>query len=147
MLESVMAELSRVWEGSLVSRDCRAITASSRPSMLVALVGDISGVSGIVLPVLRRWKDGCRSVGTGGGGTGAYWRGGMAFISSPSPYRGKVPDMGVMIGDEMLTAFMFFFRGDLRIEDRIDDPRDCDFSSLSRLRPMGLFFSFLSVPP
>jgi hypothetical protein len=110
--------------------------------MLTSLVGDISGVRGRVPPVLRR--KGNWSVGTGGGAGGAYWRGGIAFISAPS-CRWKVPDMGVRMGDEMLTPFMFFFRGDLRME-RMDDVRDCFFSSSPRFRFAGLFFPFFRMP-
>lgn len=70
----------------------------------------------------------------------------MAFISWSS-CRGKVPDMGVMMGDEMLipAAPILFLRGDLRKEN-MDELRDCALSSRARFRLVGLFLSFLRPP-
>src|SRR3569833_1077779 len=64
----------------------------------------------------------------------------MAFISWASSWRGKVPDMGVMMGDEMLMPWGAFFRRGEKT-DRMDEARDCVFSSRFRLRLVGLFFS------
>ena len=60
--------------------------------------------------------------------------------------RGKVPDMGVMMGEEMLTPFIFLL-GDLRAENSAE-ALDWRFSSgpvWPRLRCAGLAFSFLMV--
>jgi len=51
--------------------------------------------------------------------------------------------MGVMIGEDMLIPCIFFFRGDFRA-DRMDEARDCGFSSWSRTKLDGLCFSFLA---
>ncbi len=67
----------------------------------------------------------------------------MALSSWP-PWAGKVPDMGVRMGDEMLMPCTFFLRGERRA-DRMAEARDWVFSSLAlvRLRLDGLFFSRL----
>lgn len=70
----------------------------------------------------------------------------MAFISSPS-CRGNVPDIGVMIGDEILIPFMlFFFLGDM-MDEKIEEALDSVFSGpcRSRSRFAGLFLPFFRM--
>jgi len=64
----------------------------------------------------------------------------MLAISSLSCCGGKVPDIGVMIGDEMFIPCIFFLRGDM-MEDKIEEALDSFFSSLLRFKLIGLFFS------
>ena len=68
------------------------------------------------------------------------------FISSPS-CRGNVPDIGVMMGDEMLIPFMlFFFLGDM-IDEKIEEALDSVFSGSCRSRSKfaGLFLLFFRM--
>lgn len=91
----------------------------------------------------RTAPNGTWSVGTGGGGGGAYCLGGMVFISRDS-CGGKVPDIGVRMGDEMLMPLIPFFLGD-RSADKIEEAREWVFSFSDeppKFRWAGLFFSF-----
>src|SRR6188768_697078 len=64
----------------------------------------------------------------------------MALISWSRRWPGKVPDMGVMMGEEMLISRCFLsLRGERR-KERNELPRDSDLLSLFRSRPAGLLF-------
>ena len=65
------------------------------------------------------------------------------FISCDS--RGNVPDIGVMIGDEMLTACTLFFLGDRKAEKSDDTLELCFSGSADRFRAAGFTLSFLEV--
>jgi hypothetical protein len=71
----------------------------------------------------------------------------MALISRDSCW-GKVPDMGVMMGDEMLIPLASFLLGERREEKRAE-VFDFDFSSLAaaKLRPAGLDLLFFDKRP
>jgi hypothetical protein len=111
--------------------------------MLCTLSGDISGVIGAPLFLPGAAPKESWSVGIGGGGGGAYWRGGMFVISCGVCCRGNVPDWGVRIGDEMLIPLTDFFFGD-RSAERNDDVLDCRSSLVAfRFKLAGLDLSFL----
>lgn len=69
------------------------------------------------------------------------------MFSSCSSWRGKVPDIGVKMGEEITIPepWTLFFLGDLR-KLRSDELRDSFLVSCARLRLEGLFLSLLVLP-
>jgi hypothetical protein len=71
----------------------------------------------------------------------------MALISRDSCC-GNVPDMGVMMGDEMLMPLAAFFFGE-RSEEKRDEVFDWDLSSLAavKFKLVGLDLPFFDKRP